>query len=225
MQSREQVRLLLLDIKNVHANELKQNLKQIKSYYENLLELDLKPNVYQEEQHHSQIEMQLNNSETMINKLKTVLQVIERKHSKMQDPMKKRLQGMYETKQKTFKALLDKKIDLLNKHNERMNLLKNKTDLSQCLEIVMQLEDRLKCKLEQKNIKSVRKDEIKKLEDKVALQQNELHEVNVKRNEVLTELTTLNTELERVKENKIKLLNKKVDLREAIIMGDNRKMR
>lgn len=197
----------------------------MQTYYENLLELDLKPNVYQEEQHYSQIQMQLNNSETMINKLKTVLQVIERKHSKMQDPMKKRLQEMCEAKQKTFKALLDKKIELLNKHNERMNLLKNKTDLSQCLERVMQLEDCLKLRHEQKSVQCGRKDEIKKLEDKAALQQKELDEVNVKRNKVLLELTTMNTELERIKENKIKLLNKKVDLREAIIMGDNHKMR
>lgn len=216
--------LLLLENKNIYTKNLKQNLKEMKTHYDNLLELDLKPNVYQEEQQYSQIEMQLNNSETMIKKLNALLQDIERKQLVMQD-QKKTLQLDFQERQKAFKALVDKKMALVNEHNKRMDLLKNRTDLSQYLETLMQLEDCLKLKHEEKRIKIETKDEIKKLEDKTALQQRELDEVNVKKKEVLLALSLLNTEVERVREDKRNLLNKKLDVREAVIIGDNHKMK
>lgn len=201
----------LLEQKNGQVSNLNNNIRDIKAEYDNALEYELKPNVYQEEQNLIGMEMNLNRNETIINKLKSVLEDIEYNHSGIQK-QKINLQQEYCAKAEALKTLLNKKKAILIEHNQKMNLLKNKTDLSNYLEKIMHLEDCLKLKFEQKNTK---------IERNMALE-NELQEL---KNRVTLQKDALNIEIKCVEEDKTRLFDKKVALKEADIMKDNYKKR
>lgn len=217
--------LLILQNINIQVSNVKQCNHEIKADYETLLELELKPQICQEHLQRSQLENQIKNTESVLNKLKVVMQNVVRRHGKLQE-QKCKVQYKLDALKALLKTFMDKIKTLLPELDKRVNQLKDKEfeREKRHLENVMSFENNvalsIKEKTEKEDCNSVRKYESGRLEECINLQTREQNEVNVTRQKVLSDLSELNS----VKSDGQNLIEK-IKLREAALTKANYKLR
>lgn len=207
---------------------IKQYNREIKTHFENLLEHELQPNIYEENQQCFQIKVQMSNSELLINKLKAVMQEIECRQSDLQK-QKENIQCEYDKRQATLKALIDKKKVLLRQNNAKLKFLKDKEfKIAELLEKLMKLEDCYALITVEKIKKTDRhnnyKNELVKFESQTNLQNLAIGELNAKKDKDLSELQEISAELILL-QNNYQYLLQECELKEAIAAGNVHKMR
>lgn len=194
---------MLLENKNDLINIVKEYYQKTITSFENVLEHDLKPNINQEEQYCSKVEMQMCNNETLVNKIKMALDATERKYSDIQTE-REHLQQELNSREKTLKIFLNKKSAILTEYNKSIDLEKRKLfdDTAAHWSNIAKIEDDLNSTIKGNSIKT---DLHKTLNENVM-------------NLIVGEIDSRNKDLSD-------LLDKKVKLKEIVLMKDNYKLR
>lgn len=204
--------------------------QEIEMHWTSVLEHQLKPSVDGEEQHCLQIQNQVNNNDIILSKLKEVSQDIERKYAVLHKQLEN-LQSDYDSRQMKFKTLVDKKKTLLLTEQHKINSWKYNAETA-CVELLKKLsvlEDGLKLRFEQKNVKFERnraiKDQIEERNVDVELKKRELDEESENGKAFFSQLTALNAELQCIPNQKQVLLDKTNEVKMNAIKADTLKQR
>lgn len=219
---------MVLENRNMQANHIKQYNNEVRTDYENVLAHELQPNISAEYQHYSQIQIQMKNTETLLNKLKAVILDIETKHSDLKKEMKI-AQRKHDTREAALKALLNKKKNILSVNNKKFKLLRDREfGIDGLLEIVMKLEDSLALAFNKKSSKNDRnnmlKTDLNTFNEHLKAQTREINELNANICKHISELNLLKVELNSLKDGNQNVIEK-FEMREAVLTRDNLKAR
>lgn len=219
---------MVLENKNIQASNITQYNTEIRADYENLLANELQPSISEEYQRSSQIQIQMNNTEMLLNKLKAVILDIESKHSDLKNGIKI-AQREYNTRETALKSLLNKKKLILSDNDKKLKLLHNREfGIAGFLEILMKLEDSLALAFREKSDKNERRNLLKTklsaINEHLKSQTREINKLNAYICNHISELNLIKAEMSFLKSGN-QNVEEKFDLQEAILTRDSLKAR